>query len=111
MVAQKTKKKNIMTTMGSPKLLFSRTTGFMPPTSMSASRPAMLGQMMSMKIQPYSTPRKMPTRLMPSGVSGSMGGIRPTPNMTARQMAEWMKYRMPGVFFVVAALVSAMSFS
>ena len=52
MVAQNTKMKNIMTTMGSPKLLLSSMPGFMPPTSMSASRPAMLGQMMSMKIQP-----------------------------------------------------------
>ena len=52
MVAQNTKMKNIMTTMGSPKLLLSSMPGFMPPMSMSASRPAMLGQMMSMKIQP-----------------------------------------------------------
>ena len=52
MVAQNTKMKNIMTTMGSPKLLPSRATGFMPPTSMSASSQAMLGHRMSMNIHP-----------------------------------------------------------
>ena len=71
MVAQNTKMKNIITTMGSPKLRLSSATGFMPPTSMSASNPAMLGQTMSIKIQPYSRPRKIPISLMPSAVNGS----------------------------------------
>ena len=47
---------------------------FMPPTSMSASNPAMLGQTMSIKIQPYSRPRKIPISRMPSAVNGSTGG-------------------------------------
>ena len=70
----RTKMKNIITTMGSPKLRLSSATGFMPPTSMSASNPAMLGQTMSIKIQPYSRPRKIPISLMPSAVNGSTGG-------------------------------------
>lgn len=56
---------------------------------MSASRPAMLGQMMSMKIQPYSTPRKMPIRFIPSGVKGVMGVSWPQPNMIRRLIREW----------------------
>ena len=52
MVAQNTKMKNIMTTMGSPKLLLSNSPGFRPPIRVMASKPAMLGQMMSMNIQP-----------------------------------------------------------
>ena len=74
MVAQNTKMKNIITTMGSPKLRLSSATGFMPPTSMSASNPAMLGQTMSIKIQPYSRPRKTPISLMPSAVNGGSTG-------------------------------------
>ena len=70
----RTKMKNIITTMGSPKLRLSSATGLMPPTSMSASNPAMLGQTMSIKIQPYSRPRKIPISLMPSAVNGSTGG-------------------------------------
>ena len=89
MVAQKTKMKNIIITSGSPKLVWNNSLGFMPPMSMSASRPAMLGQMMSMKIQPYSTPRKMPIRFIPSGVNGPMGVSWPQPNMIRRLIREW----------------------
>ena len=89
MVAQKTKMKNIICTMGWPKLLFSRVTGFMPPTSIMASRPARLGQTISMNTQPYSTTRNTPTRRIPSGVRGSTGSSRPKPNMMHRQTRLW----------------------
>ena len=49
MVAQKTKMKNIIWTTGSPKLLLSSIMGFMPPMSIRASRPARLGQTISIQ--------------------------------------------------------------
>ena len=52
MVAQNTKMKNIICTMGWPKLLLSSFTGVMPPMSIMASSPARLGQTISMKIHP-----------------------------------------------------------
>ena len=107
MAAQNTKMKNIITTMGSPKLLFSSSPGFIPPIRVNASRPAMPGQMMSMKIQPYSTPRKIPMRFMPSGVRGSMGGNWPKPNMIARQISECTRYIAS--FFPETALCADMA--
>ena len=89
MAAQNTKMKNIMTTVGLPKLWASTCCGGRPPMSASASMPAMLGQMISMNIQPYSTPRKMLMSAMPCAMSGGYGGSSLTPNMTARQTREW----------------------
>ena len=66
--------KNIITTMGSPKLPFSSAFGFMPPISINARRPAILGQTISINTHPYKTPKKIPIKFIPNGVRGSTAG-------------------------------------